>query len=107
MSRGDHRPTDGRMLVSGFGEIPPDWDRMGPYVERAMERVPISKEIGVRRLFCGPESFTPDLQPIVGEAPELKNYFVAAGLNSVGILIGGARAGCSLTGSSTARPTST
>ena len=62
-----------------FGEIPPDWDRMGPYVERAMERVPISKEMGVRKLFCGPESFTPDLQPIVGEAPELKNYFVAAG----------------------------
>ena len=72
-----------------FGEIPPDWDRMGPYVERAMERVPISKETGVRKLFCGPESFTPDLQPIVGEAPELKNYFVAAGLNSVGILTGG------------------
>ncbi|HLM48205.1 MAG TPA: glycine cleavage T C-terminal barrel domain-containing protein, partial [Myxococcaceae bacterium] len=38
---------------------------------------------------CGPESFTPDLQPIVGEAPELKNYFVAAGLNSIGILTGG------------------
>jgi len=72
-----------------FGEIQPDWDRMGPYVERAMERVPISKETGIRKLFCGPESFTPDLQPIVGEAPELKNYFVAAGLNSVGILTGG------------------
>lgn len=72
-----------------FGEIPADWDRMGPFVERAMERVPISKEIGLRKLFCGPESFTPDLQPIVGEAPELKNYFVAAGLNSIGILTGG------------------
>jgi 4-methylaminobutanoate oxidase (formaldehyde-forming) len=72
-----------------FGEIPPDWDRMGPYVERAMERVPISKETGIRKLFCGPESFTPDLQPIVGEAPELRNYFVAAGLNSIGILTGG------------------
>lgn len=40
-------------------------------------------------MFCGPESFTPDLRPIVGEAPELRNYFVAAGLNSVGILTGG------------------
>jgi 4-methylaminobutanoate oxidase (formaldehyde-forming) len=46
-------------------------------------------ETGVRKLFCGPESFTPDLQPVVGEAPELKNYFVAAGLNSIGILTGG------------------
>jgi 4-methylaminobutanoate oxidase (formaldehyde-forming) len=72
-----------------FGKISPDWDRMGPYIERAMERVPITKETGIRELFCGPESFTPDLQPIVGEAPELRNYFVAAGLNSIGIIIGG------------------
>ena len=72
-----------------FGEIQPDWDRMGPYVEKAMARVPISASTGVKKFFCGPESFTPDLQPIVGEAPELKNYFVAAGLNSIGILTGG------------------
>ncbi len=72
-----------------FGEIQPDWDRMGGYVETAMSRVPISMNVGVRKFFCGPESFTPDLQPCVGEAPELKNYFVAAGLNSVGILTGG------------------
>ncbi len=72
-----------------FGELNPDWDRMGPYVEKAMQRVPISLEVGVRKFFCGPESFTPDLQPIVGEAPELKNYFVAAGMNSIGILTGG------------------
>ena len=72
-----------------FGIIQPDWDRMGPYVEAAMSRVPISMETGVRIFFCGPESFTPDLLPVVGEAPELKNYFVAAGMNSVGILTGG------------------
>ncbi|MCU1427761.1 MAG: Sarcosine dehydrogenase [Actinomycetia bacterium] len=72
-----------------FGELPPDWDRMGQYVEKAMQRVPVSMEVGVRKFFCGPESFTPDLQPIVGESPELKNYFVAAGLNSIGILTGG------------------
>ena len=35
-------------------------------------------EVGMKKFFCGPESFTPDLQPIVGEAPELQNYFVAA-----------------------------
>jgi len=72
-----------------FGEIQPDWDRMGPYVEKAMARVPISMTAGVKKFFCGPESFTPDLRPIVGESPELKNYFVAAGLNSIGILTGG------------------
>ena len=72
-----------------FGEIKPDWDRMTPYLEKAMARVPVSLEVGVKKFFCGPESFTPDLQPCVGEAPEMKNYFVAAGLNSIGILTGG------------------
>jgi glycine cleavage system aminomethyltransferase T/glycine/D-amino acid oxidase-like deaminating enzyme len=72
-----------------FGTLQPDWDRMSPYLERAMSRVPISLDTGVKLFFCGPESFTPDLAPIVGEAPELKNYFVAAGLNSIGILTGG------------------
>ena len=77
-------PTD-----FAFGEIPPDWDRMGPYLETAMQRVPVSMQTGVKKFFCGPESFTPDLKPCLGEAPELKNYFVAAGLNSIGILTGG------------------
>ena len=72
-----------------FGELPPDWDRMGPYLEKTMARVPVTEQIGIRKFFCGPESFTPDLLPIVGEAPELRNFFVAAGLNSIGILTGG------------------
>ena len=72
-----------------FGDLAPDWDRMGPYLERAMSRVPITAETGIRKFFCGPESFTADLAPVVGEAPELRNYFVAAGLNSIGILTGG------------------
>ncbi|MFM2076882.1 MAG: hypothetical protein RJA49_772, partial [Actinomycetota bacterium] len=74
---------------SSFTTIQPDWDRMGPYVEAAMSRVPVSMDTGIRTFFCGPESFTPDLRPIVGEAPEVRNYFIAAGLNSIGILTGG------------------
>lgn len=72
-----------------FGEIPPDWDRMAPFIEKAMARVPITLQTGIKKLFCGPESFTPDLKPCLGEAPELRNFFVAAGLNSIGILTGG------------------
>jgi 4-methylaminobutanoate oxidase (formaldehyde-forming) len=72
-----------------FGEISPDWERMMPFLEKAMSRVPITMEVGIKKFFCGPESFTPDLQPIVGEAPELRHYFVAAGLNSIGILAAG------------------
>jgi glycine cleavage system aminomethyltransferase T/glycine/D-amino acid oxidase-like deaminating enzyme len=72
-----------------FGEIDPDWDRMAPYLERALARVPAAQAAGVKKFFCGPESFTFDLQPFVGEAPGIANYFVAAGLNSIGILTGG------------------
>ncbi|MBL7717165.1 MAG: GcvT family protein [Bdellovibrionales bacterium] len=81
--------VDGIPSDFSFGEIPPDWDRMAPYLEKAMSRIPATLEVGIKKFFCGPESFTPDLRPIVGESPEVKNYFVAAGLNSVGILTGG------------------
>jgi glycine cleavage system aminomethyltransferase T/glycine/D-amino acid oxidase-like deaminating enzyme len=72
-----------------FGEIAPDWERMMPYVELAMERIPISKEVGIHKFFCGPEGFTPDMGTLMGEAPELRNFYVAAGFNSLGILLGG------------------
>jgi 4-methylaminobutanoate oxidase (formaldehyde-forming) len=77
-------PTDTPYL-----DLEPDWERMGPYLETAMARVPITAQVGMKKFFCGPESFTPDLLPIVGEAPNLRGYFVAAGLNSIGILTGG------------------
>ncbi len=71
-----------------FGEIEPDWERMMPHLEKAYTRVPSIIDYGVRKFFCGPESFTPDLAPLVGETPELRNCFVAAGMNSLGILNG-------------------
>jgi 4-methylaminobutanoate oxidase (formaldehyde-forming) len=72
-----------------FGEIPPDWDRVMPHLERAMKRIPIVRGAGIHKFFCGPESFTPDMGALMGEAPELRNFFVAAGFNSLGILFGG------------------
>jgi 4-methylaminobutanoate oxidase (formaldehyde-forming) len=72
-----------------FGEIPPDWDRIAPDLERAMGRVPILAETGIKLLFCGPESFTSDHNYIMGEAPNLKGFFTAAGFNSLGILSAG------------------
>jgi heterotetrameric sarcosine oxidase gamma subunit len=81
--------VDGIPEDFSFGEIAPDWDRMMPFLEKAMSRVPITMELGMKKFFCGPESFTPDFSPIVGEAPEIKNYFVAAGMNSVGIITSG------------------
>ena len=72
-----------------FASLPPDWERVGPYLERAMDRFPSLRDAGVRTMFCGPESFTADVMPQLGEAPELGGYFVAAGLNSLGILLSG------------------
>jgi 4-methylaminobutanoate oxidase (formaldehyde-forming) len=81
--------VDGVPAEFSFGTLPPDWDRMAPFLEKAMARVPVTLEAGVRTFFCGPESFTPDLAPAVGEAPGIRGYFVAAGMNSVGVLSAG------------------
>ena len=80
---------DGVPRDFAFGKLPPDWERMEPYLARAMERIPSLADTGVRTFFCGPESFTSDVRPLLGPAPELDGYFVAAGLNSLGILSGG------------------
>jgi 4-methylaminobutanoate oxidase (formaldehyde-forming) len=72
-----------------FGEIPSDWDRLAPFLDRALEILPGVEDVGIRKLFTGPESFTPDNGFLMGEAPELDNFFVAAGFNSLGILTGG------------------
>jgi 4-methylaminobutanoate oxidase (formaldehyde-forming) len=44
---------------------------------------------GIKKFYNGPESFTPDNQFILGEAPEVTNFFVGAGFNSVGIATAG------------------
>jgi 4-methylaminobutanoate oxidase (formaldehyde-forming) len=72
-----------------FGEIPSDWERLAPFLEYAMEILPDLANVGIRKLFTGPESFTPDNGFLIGAAPELDNFFVAAGFNSLGILTGG------------------
>ncbi|NIM26794.1 MAG: FAD-dependent oxidoreductase [Gammaproteobacteria bacterium] len=73
-----------------FDELPGHAEeQLMPVLEDAMERVPMLKNVGWRRFFCGPESFTPDDQFHVGEAPELRNFYVACGLNSVGIQTSG------------------
>ncbi|HUW16282.1 MAG TPA: FAD-dependent oxidoreductase [Actinomycetes bacterium] len=80
---------DGTPKDSAFAVLPPDWERLTPFLETAMERFPGLSDVGIRTLFAGPESFTDDLTPMMGEAPELKNLYLACGMNSVGILFGG------------------
>ena len=73
----------------GFAVLPPDWERMGGFLSDAMDRFPRLHEAGIKTFFCGPESFTADNGPLVGEAPELRGFFAACGLNSLGILLSG------------------
>jgi glycine cleavage system aminomethyltransferase T/glycine/D-amino acid oxidase-like deaminating enzyme len=80
---------DGTPKDSAFAVLPPDWDRLAPFLEVAMRRFPALEDAGIRTLFCGPESFTDDLSPMLGESPEVDNLYLACGLNSVGILSGG------------------
>ena len=68
-----------------FDQLPDDWDHFEPVLAKALHRVPALEQAGIQLFFCGPESFTPDDRYILGEAPELKNFFVAAGFNSIGI----------------------
>ncbi len=68
-----------------FDSLPEDFDHFEPILEKAVERFPLLAKTGIQTFFNGPESFTPDDRYILGEAPELGNFFVAAGFNSVGI----------------------
>jgi glycine cleavage system aminomethyltransferase T/glycine/D-amino acid oxidase-like deaminating enzyme len=68
-----------------FDEIAGDFDHFEPVLHDAMARLPALQDAGIQKFFCGPESFTPDVRYHLGEAPELENCFVAAGLNSIGL----------------------
>ena len=72
-----------------FDSLPEDFDHFEPILEKAMHRMPLFETAGVHTFFNGPESFTPDDKYYLGEAPELRNYWVAAGYNSIGIVSSG------------------
>ena len=72
-----------------FTLLDADWDHFSPMMELALPRVPALEHAGIKQLINGPESFTPDGNFILGEAPELRGYFVGAGFNAFGIASGG------------------
>ncbi len=72
-----------------FQLLEEDWDHFSVLMDEALRRVPALEETGIRKFYNGPESFTPDNQFVMGEAPGLDGYFVCAGLNSVGIASAG------------------
>lgn len=72
-----------------FETLQPDWDHYEQFMDNAIARVPALATAGVKQLLNGPESFTPDGNFILGEAPELRNCFIGAGFNAFGIASGG------------------
>ena len=72
-----------------FDALPEDFEHFEPILEMATKRMPMFQTAGIHTFFNGPESFTPDDRYYLGEAPELKGYWVAAGYNSIGIVSSG------------------
>ncbi|MGL5865823.1 MAG: GcvT family protein [Dermatophilaceae bacterium] len=72
-----------------FRLLDEDWDHFSVLMESAQHRLPALQDIGIRKLYNGPESFTPDNQFVLGESPDVAGFFVGAGFNSVGIASAG------------------
>jgi 4-methylaminobutanoate oxidase (formaldehyde-forming) len=68
-----------------FSLLKEDWDQFEVLMRGAAERIPALESAEMQLLLNGPESFTPDGNFVLGEAPAVRGYFVAAGFNSGGI----------------------
>ena len=68
-----------------FDQLPEDIEHFTPILDAAVKRMPVLEKAGIQLFFNGPESFTPDDRYLLGEAPNLKNFYMACGFNSIGI----------------------
>ncbi len=78
-------PLDPIPATFQFQLLDEDWDQFEPLMTAAIRRTPCLETARVKMLLNGPESFTPDGNFILGEAPELRRFYVGAGFNSAGI----------------------
>ncbi|NQV43556.1 MAG: FAD-dependent oxidoreductase [Rhodospirillales bacterium] len=69
-----------------FLELPDDWNQFEPFMLAGLNRLPLLEQAGIQHFMNGPETFTPDSLQLLGESPFLKGFFVAAGMNSVGMM---------------------
>jgi dimethylglycine dehydrogenase len=80
--------VDGPSADSEYELFPEDLDRLGPYIETAIARVPAFGEVGVKKVYNGAIAYTPDGSPIVGPAPGLRNFWLNEG-HSFGVTAAG------------------
>ena len=71
-----------------FGEFEPDLEHFERPLSSARVRVPALRDARFVHYLCAPESFTPDGNFLLGETAEVAGLFVAAGMNSQGIILG-------------------
>ncbi|TPL07154.1 FAD-dependent oxidoreductase [Mesorhizobium sp. B2-4-14] len=69
-----------------FLELPEDWEQFEPFMSAGLKLLPALSQAGIRHFMNGPESFTPDTRPLMGESPYLRGFYVAAGFNSTGMM---------------------
>ena len=68
-----------------FLELAEDWNQFAPFMEAALTLCPALETVGIQHFMNGPESFTADTRPLVGET-QVDGLYVAAGMNSVGVM---------------------
>ena len=66
-----------------------DMDVFSQHIESHIHRIPIINDIGIQSTICGPESFTPDHKPLIGESPIVEGLYFNCGHNSMGITTSG------------------
>lgn len=66
-----------------------DWDVFEQHMQHAIHRMPILAQYGIKSEVCGPEAFTPDHRPLMGESPEVRGFFLGCGFNSGGMMTSG------------------
>jgi len=72
-----------------FGLFDLDWSVFSAHIQGAVNRIPAVEMTGVKATVCGPESFTPDHKPLMGEDPSLRGLWHGVGFNSSGMMLGG------------------
>ncbi|KAK7078630.1 hypothetical protein SK128_005189 [Halocaridina rubra] len=65
------------------------WDAFGELLEGCSKRVPSLETVGIKSTVSGPESFTVDHKPIMGEDPAVQGFFHCCGFNSSGMMLSG------------------
>ncbi len=86
------KPWAARGIPAAFGQqlLPPDFDQVGDVLDLAQHRLPVLRTAGMKQLLCGPTSYTPDGNALMGWVPGLRNFFVLSGFSYGIVQSGGA-----------------